>query len=258
MSVENGNKINHLLRTHPDGTVLLSSSLIEQGYSLSLQRRYRDSHWLEPIGHGAMIRAGDQVGYEGGIYALQKAGWTIHPGGITALSILGQSHYLSLGKKNATIFGSKERKLPTWFQKRNWGVKVDYYQSEFLPADLGLTSIQIKDFKIKISSAARALMECLYLAPKEQELVECYELMEGQNNLRPDVVQGLLEKCTSVKVKRLFMYMAEKANHTWVGYIDLKKIDFGSGKRSIVKNGVYVQKYKITVPQEIEQRGKNV
>lgn len=258
MSTENMTKINRLLGTLPNGVVLLSSSLALQGYSLNLQRRYRDSHWLESIGHGAMIRAGDQVGYDGAMYALQEAGWSIHPGGITALSILGQAHYLSLSAKKVTVFGSKEEKLPAWFQKRNWGVKVDYYQSEFLPANVGTITFQVKEFKIKISGAARALMECLYLAPKKQELVECYELMEGQNNLRPDIVQALLEQCTSVKVKRLFMYMAEKANHTWVEYIDLEKIDFGSGKRSIVKSGIYDPKYKITLPHELGQHGRSL
>jgi hypothetical protein len=44
-------------------------------------------------------------------------------------------------------------------------------------------------------------------------LVECYELIESQNNLRPDLLQKLLEQCTSVEVKRLFLYLAEKAKH---------------------------------------------
>ena len=38
--------------------------------------------------------------------------------------------------------------------------------------------------------------------------------------------------------------------------MDLEKIDFGKGKRSVVKNGVYVSKYKITVPKELEEHGK--
>lgn len=42
-----------------------------------------------------------------------------------------------------------------------------------------------------------------------------FELMEGLNNLRPNQVQDLLEKCESVKVKRLFLYLAEKAGHEW-------------------------------------------
>ena len=79
--------------------------------------------------------------------------------------------------------------------------------------------------------------------------------MEGLNNLRPNSVQQLLEKCSSVKVKRLFLYMAEKAQHPWLDYLDLHKIDLSKGNRSLVENGVYVSKYKITVPKELESYG---
>ena len=95
-------------------------------------------------------------------------------------------------------------------------------------------------------------MECLYLAPKKQSLLEAYELMEGLNNLRPKLVQELLESCTSVKVKRLFLYLADKAKHDWLNYINLDTVDLGTGKRSVVSHGSYVDKYQITVPKELE------
>ena len=95
-------------------------------------------------------------------------------------------------------------------------------------------------------------MECLYLAPKSQPLLEVFELMEGLNNLRPASVQKLLEGCTSVKVKRLFLYLADKAGHDWLSYISLDKVDLGSGKRAIVTDGVYVSKYQITVPKALD------
>lgn len=76
--------------------------------------------------------------------------------------------------------------------------------------------------------------------------------MEGLNNLRPASVQKLLEACNSIKVKRLFLYMADKANHDWVRYLNLDNVDLGSGKRSIVADGVYVAKYQITVPKALE------
>ena len=95
-------------------------------------------------------------------------------------------------------------------------------------------------------------MECLYLAPNSQPLMEVFELMEGLNNLRPTTVQKLLECCTSVKVKRLFLYLADKAGHEWLNYLDLDKVDLGSGKRAIVSDGVYVAKYQITVPKALD------
>lgn len=251
MSTDSKLKINQLLGANPSGIVYLSSWLVAQGYSLDLQKRYRNSDWFTSIGTGAMIRSGDDVGYEGAIYALQnQAGLFVHPAGKTAFSLLGKSHYLELSQKKVTLFGGKNEKLPTWCLKHDWGVTLDYYSSSFLPAEIGLTEVELKTFTIKVSSAARAILECLFLTPKNQDLLECYQLMEGLNNLRPNLVQNLLENCSSIKVKRLFLYLAEKASHSWVQHINLEKIDLGSGKRSIVKNGVYNSKYKITVPTE--------
>jgi hypothetical protein len=259
MSTTIGSKINKLLRSQPQGIVMLSSWLAEQGYSHDLQQRYKSSNWLHSIGVGALKRTNDQVDYEGAIYALQQqANQSIHPGGKTALSFLGKAHYLELKMGKITLFGGDKERLPAWFRKYNWGVEVKYYETTFLPIDLGLTDIEVKSFSIKVSGAARAIMECLYLAPNDQDLMECYELMEGLNNLSPKHVQTLLESCQSVKVKRLFLYMAEKAKHTWVEYLDKEKIDLGKGKRSLVKNGVFVDKYGITVPKELEEHEKNI
>ena len=77
-------------------------------------------------------------------------------------------------------------------------------------------------------------------------------MIDGLTNLRPVLVQALLEICKFVKVKRLFMYMAEKSGHKWLEDIDISKIDFGSGPRLIVKNGKMNHKYQITVPKESE------
>ena len=254
MSTQNTSKINQLLSTQPAGTVMQSFWLIKQGYSPELQRRYRKSMWLEPVGSGAMKRANEPVTYEGAIYALQKqSGMTVHPGGKTALIFLGMSHYLEFEVKNVTVFGNKTEQLPLWFKNHNWGVTVNYHTTSFLPPGLGLTEKELKNFSIKISNAARAIMECLYLVPDEQDLVECFHFMESMNNVRPTIVQGLLEKCTSVKVKRLFLYLAEKVNHDWYKRLELEKITLGKGKRSIIKNGVYNKKYQITVSKELEE-----
>ena len=259
MSAHIGSKINKLLGTQPQGTVLLSSWLAQQGYSYDLQQRYKKSNWLHSIGVGALVRANEKVSYEGAVYALQhQANLSIHLGAKTALSILGKAHYLELKPTKVVLFGGAKERLPAWFKKYNWGTKIQYYESSFLPKDLGLIDVERKSFSIKVSGAARAIMECLYLAPKDQDLIECYELMEGLNNLSPKQVQTLLESCQSFKVNRLFLYMAEKAKHTWVDYLDKEKIDLGTGKRSIVKKGAFVHKYGITVPKELEVHGKNI
>ncbi|MDN7125508.1 type IV toxin-antitoxin system AbiEi family antitoxin [Pseudidiomarina sp. 1APP75-32.1] len=253
MSADISSKLNRLLSTQPSGIVLCSSWLVENGYSLDLQQRYKKSQWFESIGAGALIRYGDHVDYLGGLHAMQtQLDLSVHPGGKTALGLQGKAHYLEFSAKHAQLFGAQGEHVPLWFKKRDWSVDVKCTLSNFLPAEIGLTEITHKQFTVKVSDPARAIMECLYLAPKSQSLLEAYELMEGLNNLRPASVQKLLEVCNSVKVKRLFLYMADKANHAWMQYLDLSRVNLGTGKRAIVASGVYIAKYQITVPKELE------
>jgi hypothetical protein len=75
--------------------------------------------------------------------------------------------------------------------------------------------------------------------------------MQGLTTLRPKLLQQLLEQCNSIKVKRLFLYMATKAGHDWKNRLDLGKLDLGSGDRSITKGGAYNAQFGITVPEEL-------
>ncbi len=244
-------KLNQLLSSTHKGVVLLTYWLKANGYSPDLIKRYRNSGWLESIGVGANIRTGDTVDCFGALYSLQaQGGSSIHVGARSAFSMLGKSHYLELDAKKVTLFvANKERRLPSWFENFDWGVEIKLHSSDFLPPDLGLVNFAIKEFSIKISGAIRAMLECLHLVPNHQELIECYELMESMNNLHPKKVQELLCNWHSIKVKRLFLYLAEKSGHEWFNYLDLSNIDLGTGKRKIVDNGVLDEKYKITVPK---------
>jgi hypothetical protein len=164
----------------------------------------------------------------------------------------GLSHSIEFTSTNVILFGQKTEHLPAWFKKYDWGTKVSYYRTSFLPPEMHLIEKEFKTFSIKFSNAPRALMECLYLVPDKQNLTECFHFMESLNNVRPAVVQELLENCTSIKVKRLFLYLAEKVNHNWFARLELEKFYLGKGKRSIIKKGVYNSKYMITVSKELE------
>ena len=77
------------------------------------------------------------------------------------------------------------------------------------------------------------------------------QIFEGLLNLRPKLLQELLENCNSIKVKRLFLYMASKVNHQWLEFVDRSKIELGTGDRVIVKGGVYISKHRISIPKEL-------
>ncbi|MDI1337495.1 MAG: type IV toxin-antitoxin system AbiEi family antitoxin domain-containing protein, partial [Lacunisphaera sp.] len=73
-------------------------------------------------------------------------------------------------------------------------------------------------------------------------------LFEGLGTLRPALLQTLLEKCTSVKVKRLFLHLAELQRHPWLRELDQSRISLGRGKRVLVAGGRLDPKFLITVP----------
>ncbi|HQS35837.1 MAG: hypothetical protein B7Y11_12835 [Sphingobacteriia bacterium 24-36-13] len=254
MVTENTTKINQLMQIVPPGVVLQASWLTDKGYSTDLQKYYRKSGWLRSFGTGAMVRLNEEPGYEGGLYALQKqSGLSVHVGGRSALALLGKAHYLEMNKATASLwlFGGEEERLPAWFRKHNWAQKIMYRPTSFLPQEKGLVDYAVANFSIKVSGPARAILECLYLAPEKFDLVECYELLENLNDLRPGQVQELLELCGSVKVKRLFLFMAEQLGHSWFKLIKMDNIDLGKGKRSIAPGGSFVPKYQITVPSNL-------
>jgi hypothetical protein len=252
MSAKNEPKITRMLDLHRPGTVLLAAWLEAQGISRGLQQRYRSSGWLVSIGAGAFKRPSEKVTWQGGLYALQEqAKLPIHVGATTALGLHGLTHYLRFGGERVFLFSPPRAALPAWFKKHDWNVEIRHVRTSIVRDTLGLTDHEEKNFPIRISAPERAVLECLHLAPEEVDLTECFHLMEGLVNLRPNLVRDLLSACTSVKAKRLFLYLAEKANHQWLSRIDASKLDLGDGHRRLTTGGVYVAKYQLTVPREL-------
>ena len=114
--------------------------------------------------------------------------------------------------------------------------------------NMGLTSKKMGSYSVTVSTPERAMMEVLYLVPQEESYEEAKLLMEGLSTLRPELVQTLLKNCPSVKVKRLFMHLAEACALPWVKKVNTKRVNFGRGKRVVVKGGHFDAKYKISVP----------
>jgi len=247
-------KIKKLIKSFQRGSIVLSGWLEQMGISKSLRQEYVKNGWLTPIGRGVYKRFEDKVEWYAGLIALQKqAGFQVHVGALTALEMLGLSHYLRMSENKIYLFSPYKVNLPTWFKQYNWKQEIDHRQTSFLSYDVGIIGFNHKNTDFLISSQERAIMECLYLTPENMDIVECYQLMETLVNLQPDLVKKLLENCNSIKVKRLFLYMAEKANHPWLQFIDLSNVDLGSGNRQIVKNGVYNSKYQLTLPKELTE-----
>jgi hypothetical protein len=79
--------------------------------------------------------------------------------------------------------------------------------------------------------------------------------MQGLRTLSPKRLQKLLTDCRSVKVKRLFLWFAERHNHAWLKQLDRRRIDLGTGKRMLQRGGKLDPQFNITVPENLDAGG---
>jgi hypothetical protein len=207
---------------------------------------------LAKLGTGAFRRPEETVAWPGAVHSLQtQLTLPVHVGALSALAAQGLAHYLRLDHEVVYLFSGPSVKLPAWFRGYDWQAVIEPVASNFLPDDLGLTKSKVGSFELLASAPERAILECLHLSPSKLDLVECYEILQGLINLRPKVMQQLLESCRSIKVKRLFLYMAEKANLPVMPHLDPTKIELGSGDRSLFKGGHYDARYQLILPTEL-------
>ena len=215
-----GTKINRLLQVWPRSTVATQTWLTTQGVSSNLARWYVSAGWLVRLGQSAFLQAGDEVDWRGGLYALQaQLGMTAHVGARTALELQGRAHFVPLGPTRLTILISDESEhLPAWFKNHRWQAEVSHHTLtlfEELPAD-ATAPLNCGGFRIAISSPGRAIMEEMRLTRTNADIDYSIQLMENLSTLQPRLVQQLLERCTSIKVKRLYLWSAE---HEFEGHI---------------------------------------
>lgn len=254
MTKDNITKLNRLFKSWPRGAVYTTAYLRQMGYSNNLIQHYKNKLWLEPIGRGAYKIHEDKVDWYGGVFALQKQlGLSVHVGAKTSLALQGNAHYLPMSGHLplCTLFGRRGEKLPAWFREGDWHTKIVYKPTKLFPNDLDDTfkDFTHREFSIRISSPERASIEMCHLVPHRQGFDETEKIMENLATLRPKVIQSLLEQCHFIKVKRLFLYFADKVNHAWFHDLNLTEINLGSGERQIVDKGVLDKKYLITVPK---------
>ncbi|MCF0207544.1 MAG: type IV toxin-antitoxin system AbiEi family antitoxin domain-containing protein, partial [Bacteroidales bacterium] len=116
---------------------------------------------------------------------------------------------------------------------------------------VGVSTMSVQGHELLVSSPERAILECLNLPEASSSLLDIYYIMEGLTTLRPKLMQSLLEGCSSQKVKRLFLYMAEKVNHSWFRMLDTTKISLGTSRYMATPTGRYINKYNMTIPKDL-------
>jgi hypothetical protein len=248
-----GQKIKRLIRLHKEGVPLLSPYLEKAGISRNLQQYYHRNGWLDRIGQGAYIWPGDTLDWQGVVQSLQtQLGQPVHVGAGTALFLGGYAQYLRISDGEVCLFSNRQRSLPKWVSKQPCSQSLALYRTDFIDGETaGVLEIHYRTFSLFVSSPERSILEAIYLVPKRLSFVEAFQLAENLSTLRPRVLQNLLERCNSVRVKRLFMMFAHEVGHSWAKRLDLARIDLGEGIRSLSPKGVYIPEYRVVVPREL-------
>lgn len=250
MSIESANKIDLLLRMGTKNGLYFSEWLKKNGYSDQLISKYRQSGWLTSLAKGVVYRTGDKLSAYAAVscYNIQL-NRQLRVAAHSALELFGFNHYVPMGKPVLMVAYSGIS-IPKW-------MNADYFDRTIKPFETNMfTTIQTSTVKVEgvnllVSSPEQAFMECMLLAPDRYGYMDLYYIMEQLTSLRADVVQTLLETIKNLRVKRMFLYMAEKAGHYWFEMLDMVKIDIGTSKLQLVEKGIYISKYKITVPKEL-------
>lgn len=236
-------------------SVLFGSWLSSLGIDARSQYAYMKSGWLTRITKGVYSMQGATPSFMAIISSYNtQLGKHCIVGAFTALQLRGYAHYLPMGKPKAYLFTDKKNKLPSWMVKGDWDMSVRYMTTSFLGEGLlGVESMTFEQHELLVSSPERSILECLNLPDSSSSLLDIYYIMEGLTTLRPKMVQALLESCTSQKVKRIFLYMSEKANHPWYGALNLDRVNLGTSRLMVTPTGKYISKYNMTIPKELAE-----
>jgi len=262
-------KLNRLLETLGDTTLVSSRWLRAHGYPSNLLARYLASGWLQSPTRGVYLRKGGKPTWEGLLRTLQQLEQLpLHVGGRFALARQGHEHYLRLGESaTLTLYGSA--KVPVWASKLPLRERVEACGNgpfDWPPLSLGTdtpaATLNVQGLErvaddtsaagVVFSTPERAMLELCDETPDSALVHEVNALMQGLATLRPQLVSTLLQHCVSIKAKRLFLALADRHRHAWLAHVSVQNVHLGRGKRVLVPGGTLNAKYQITLPTDLD------
>jgi hypothetical protein len=254
LSIKMSSKINWLLTRTSPGALVVQQWLTENGVSYSLAQKYAQSGWLKKLSSGVYYRpdAQDEVkpSWVDAIQALDvQLHFPIHLAGLSSLTHQGLSHYLQLNKEQVWIGVKHKPSLPKWFREfryQDW-LYCGNHKLELSP-EKDLKTITVKGKELTVSCPELAAYEVVDAIGKQISFEHVAELFQGFVNLSPRKVQAILERSRSVKTNRVFLFLSHYYDHQWAKRVDEAGISLGTGKRQVVENGRFDERYQITVP----------
>ncbi len=264
MIIQKKKKLNQLLQNLAEGLLVDSKWMESNGYSRALRKQYVDAGWLDQPARGVFHRPRGRLKWEQVVTSMQTLlDYPISVGGRTAIELQGYAHYVSPALQEIYLY--VDGKLPGWvsklpidqeFKLRNRSRLLPKIEPELLEnkgsnRPGGLRQIEQEGLPLILSAPERAIIEMLDEIPQHETFHHLDVTMEGLVNLRPKVMQFLLEQTKSIKVKRLFFFFADRHDHQWLSKISRDQINLGAGKRVLVHGGTLDPEYQITVPGDL-------
>mgnify|MGYP002078673639 CR=1 FL=1 len=266
-------KLNRLQQELPEGLLADAAWMEAHGYSSALRSQYVSAGWLESPARRVYRRSRMPLTWQQVVMSLQTVlDYPLLVGGRTALELQGYAHYLSGEVREVHLYGPI--RPPTWLANLPLAAEFRWHNSQrlfpdhvvperdvhrlvpglaasSLPASVIVSANQYTNLPVSASTKERAVLELLDELPDHESFQQVDALMEGMSDLSPRRLQALLEACASVKVKRLFLFFADRHRHAWRARVDNSRVDLGSGKRVLVKGGKLDPRYNITVPADL-------
>tara|TARA_R110002020_G_scaffold379203_3_gene590277 strand:+ start:26508 stop:27356 length:849 start_codon:yes stop_codon:yes gene_type:complete len=269
MNQQRQEKLKPLLNEVPQGFLVDAAWLVAREIDRKSILNYERRGWLEkvtrglyrrPVGSSGTDSAGQ--GWKITVLSMQQLmSYDVHVGGKTALATHGLVHYLSFGDGEPVYLYGKPpawlKRLPdagrymtrtrSLFGGKMIGVDNVTMSRETADKDLAVSSGR---WSLTVSSPERAVLELLDELPDHESFHIADMAFESLSGVRPAKMQALLEACRSIKVKRLFFVFADRHSHAWLKYLEMDRIDLGSGPRALVEGGKFHPDYRISVPAE--------
>jgi len=268
-------KINWLVENTAPGSLVLQAWLTRNQISPQLAQKYVGSGWLIKLRNGVYIRPGRLPRWVNAVDCLKdQLNFPVHLAGLSSLAYQGKAHYLQFEESAIWLQMAAKKTLPLWFKafpeymtqdstlsvvKQRLTDSTPNQESypEWLLLNNNLTSnepddlttINIDGAPLTASTTELAAHELLSEVPLRLSFDHAAQVFQGLTTLSPRKVQSILERSNSIKTKRLYLFLSRYYAHPFVSRIDESRINIGSGKRQIIKDGGFDQQYQITVPR---------
>ena len=211
--------------------------------------KYAKTGLITKIGRGVYTKANKKLYWKAGILAAQKElKLPFHVEGLSSLELQGKGHYIRFGRPSVLVAIRKNIKVPEWLKNNKWDADFHFRQSKLFKDNTGLIKSSDSNFPLIISCKERAILEFIDKSPLRESFEPVEQHCQGLLRVRSELIQKLLMSCTSVRVKRVFLYVCSKLKLSFIKRLDIEKIDLGKGKRVVYKKGELDNTFKITVP----------